>query len=161
MMGHAGMSYIKHILQPDEKVLVIGRLHWIIYWHAIVSFVCAAGAAATAIYFKDTNYIWMIVVVLTVVFVIYGLIALIRAWWHAFTTEIAVTNHRVIYKTGFINRHTAEMNIDKIESVDVDQSILGRILGYGTIDIKGTGASIEQLKRVAHAIELRSAITSR
>jgi uncharacterized membrane protein YdbT with pleckstrin-like domain len=53
------------------------------------------------------------------------------------------------------------MNMDKVESVDVDQSLLGRILGYGAVDIKGTGASIEQLKPVAHPLELRNAITSR
>jgi uncharacterized membrane protein YdbT with pleckstrin-like domain len=160
-MGRDSMSYIKHILQPDEKVVVIGRLHWIIYRHAIFWFLCAGAAVAAAIYFKETNIIWMITAVLAVVLFICGFIALVRAWWHTFTTEIVVTNHRVIYKRGFINRLTAEMNIDKIESVDVDQSIPGRILGYGTIDIKGTGASIEQLKRVAHAIELRNAITSR
>jgi hypothetical protein len=53
------------------------------------------------------------------------------------------------------------MNIDKIESVIVDQSILGRIFDYGTVSIRGTGASIEQLKLISHAIELRNAITSR
>ncbi|MGB8277427.1 MAG: PH domain-containing protein [Methylovirgula sp.] len=161
MMGRDGMSYVKHILQPGEKVLVTGRLHWIIYAHALLWFLCAAAAAAVAVHLRSTNYQWMAAVALTALFFVFGLIALIRARWHSFTTEIAVTTTRVIYKTGFINRHTAEMNIDKIESVVVDQSIFGRLLGYGTIDIRGTGASIEQLKRVAHAIELRNAITSR
>lgn len=155
------MSYVKHILQPDEQVLVIGRLHWIIYWPAFLWFLCCAGAAAAAVHFHATNYPWMLTVALTVLFFVFGFVALIRAWWYAFTIEIAVTTHRVIYKRGFITRHTDEMNIDKIESVIVEQSILGRLLDYGTIDIRGTGASIEQLARVAHAIELRNAITSR
>lgn len=155
------MSYVKHILQPGEEVLVVGRLHWIIYWPAFFWFLCCAGAAATAVHFNTTNYKWTFALGLTALFFLFGFVALIRAWWHAFTVEIAVTNHRVIYRRGFITRHTDEMNIDKIESVIVEQSILGRILGYGTIDIRGTGASIEQLKRVAHAIELRNAITSR
>jgi len=160
-MGRDSMSYIKHILQPGEKVLVIGRLHWIIYRHAIFWFLCAGAAVAAAIHFEATNFQWVAAIAITALFCVFGLFALIRAWWHAFTTEIVVTNHRVIYKRGFINRHTAEMNIDKIESVDVDQSIPGRILGYGTINMKGTGESIEQLKLVAHAIEVRNAITSR
>ncbi|QXX73306.1 PH domain-containing protein [Methylovirgula sp. HY1] len=155
------MSYVKHILQPGEDVLVIGRLHWIIYWHALAWFLACAVSGAAAVHYHETNYPWMLAIALTALFFLFGLIALIRAWWHAFTTEIAVTTHRVIYKRGFITRHTDEMNIDKIESVIVDQSILGRLLGYGTLDIRGTGASIEQLKRIAHAIELRNAITSR
>jgi hypothetical protein len=51
------------------------------------------------------------------------------AWFKQWTTEIVVTNHRVIYKKGFIRRHTAEMNMDKVESVAVDQTIMGRVLG--------------------------------
>ena len=155
------MNYVKHILQPGEEVLVVGRLHWIIYWPALFWFLCCGGALAAAVHFHATNYPWMIAVALTALFLVLGFIALIRAWWRIFTTEIAVTTHRVIYKRGFITRHTDEMNIDKIESVAVDQSILGRFLDYGTIDIRGTGAGIEQLKRIAHAIELRNAITSR
>ncbi|MGA3304317.1 MAG: PH domain-containing protein [Methylovirgula sp.] len=154
------MSYVKHILQPGENVLIVGRLHWIIYVPAIVCLAVAAVAFGGAVHLKYTHYQWPLLVV-SVIFAILGLLALVRAWWHAFTVEIAVTNHRVIYAQGFINRHTDEMNIDKIESVIVDQSILGRILDYGTISIRGTGASIEQLRLIAHAIELRNAITSR
>ncbi|MGO9134843.1 MAG: PH domain-containing protein [Methylovirgula sp.] len=155
------MSYVKHILQPGENVLVVGRLHWIIYMPAILWFCCAAATAYAAYHFRETNYLWLASLAGTALFLILGLAQLIHAWWHAFTTEIAVTNHRVIYKCGFINRHTDEMNIDKIESVIVDQSILGRIFDYGTINIRGTGASIERLKLISHAIELRNAITSR
>ena len=79
-------------------------------------------------------------------------------------TEIAVTNRRVIYKRGFISRTTAEMHMDKIESVRVDQSILGRILGYGRVTIMGTGASTESFGKidepVAAPLELRNNITA-
>jgi uncharacterized membrane protein YdbT with pleckstrin-like domain len=85
----------------------------------------------------------------------------LHAWWKGFTTEIAVTTSRVIFKTGFINRHTAEMNMDKVESVVVDQSLMGRILGYGTIDIRGTGDGMEMLPVVADPIGLRNAIVAR
>jgi membrane protein YdbS with pleckstrin-like domain len=154
------MSYIKHILQPGETVLVDGRLHWIIYVPAFFWLLCAAAAAGSYVHFRDFDYKGPLLIVAAVL-AIFGLILLLRAWWHSFQTEIAVTNHRVIYKEGVINRHTDEMNIDKIESVIVDQSILGRIFGYGTISIRGTGASIEKLRLIAHAIELRNAITSR
>jgi uncharacterized membrane protein YdbT with pleckstrin-like domain len=74
---------------------------------------------------------------------------------------MAVTNHRVIYKRGFIRRHTVEMNMDKVETVDVDQSLLGRILGFGTIRVLGTGQGIETLNRIGSPILLRNAITAR
>ena len=56
------------------------------------------------------------------------------AWFHRWTTETDVTNLRVVHKTGFIKRQTFEMSLDKVESVDVNQSILGRILNYGDVD---------------------------
>jgi uncharacterized membrane protein YdbT with pleckstrin-like domain len=154
------MSYVQHILQPNEQLLIDGRLHWIIYWLAIFFLILAAAAGGAGVHFKFTSYQLPLFIVAAVL-LFFAAIAALRAWWFQFTTEIAVTSHRVIYKRGFVTRHTDEMNIDKIESVIVEQSIPGRILGYGTIDIRGTGAGIERLSRVARAIELRNAITSR
>jgi uncharacterized membrane protein YdbT with pleckstrin-like domain len=155
------MSYLKHILQPGEKVVFDGHLHWVIYKKAIFCLICAGIAIAAAVHFQNTQVQWAASLALVLVSGVLALAFAIRAWWQSFTTEIAVTTTRVVYKTGFIKRHTAEMNMDKVESVDVDQSLLGRILGYGTINIRGTGASIEQLDNIAHAVELRNAITSR
>jgi len=155
------VSYLKHILQPGERVVFDGHLHWIIYGKAIFCFICTLIAGAAAIHFRDTQYRWAASLALVIVLGLLTLVFAIHARWKSFTTEIAVTTTRVIYKRGFIQRHTAEMNMDKVESVDVDQSLLGRILGYGTVDIKGTGASIEQLEHIAHPLELRNAITSR
>jgi uncharacterized membrane protein YdbT with pleckstrin-like domain len=154
------MSYVKHILQPGEQVLATGGLHWIIYARAVSWLLCAAVAGAASAHFQSGDYQWP-ALALAFVFFALALAEGFRTWLKSFSTEIAVTNTRVVYKTGFINRHTTEMNMDKVESVIVDQSILGRILDYGTIDIRGTGASIERLKRIAHAIELRNSITSR
>jgi len=82
------------------------------------------------------------------------------ALFKQFTTEIAVTDRRIIYKTGFISRETAEMNMHRVETVAVEQSIVGRVLNYGTVDIRGTGAGIEDLKMIADPLALRSAITA-
>jgi membrane protein YdbS with pleckstrin-like domain len=155
------MSYLKHILQPGETLIFDGHLHWIIYRKAIFFLICALIAVVAAYRFKDTNYRWVASLALILIFGLLTLIFAIHAWWQSFTTEIAVTTSRVIYKTGFLQRHTAEMNMDKVESVDVDQSLLGRILDYGTVDIRGTGASIEQLEHIAHPLQLRNAITAR
>src|SRR6185295_9377364 len=82
------------------------------------------------------------------------LVAFLRTWFVRWITEIAITDRRIIYKRGFINRHTEEMNMDKVASVDVDQTIFGRLLDYGTIHIIGTGGA-QSLDRDggAHGIE--------
>jgi uncharacterized membrane protein YdbT with pleckstrin-like domain len=70
-----------------------------------------------------------------------------------------VTNRRIIYKTGFIRRQTNEMHMDKVESVRVDQSVLGRILDYGNVNILGTGEGFEPLWSIDAPLELRNHIT--
>jgi uncharacterized membrane protein YdbT with pleckstrin-like domain len=84
---------------------------------------------------------------------------LVRQWFLSWITEIAVTNRRVIYKKGLIRRQTNEMNMDKVESVQIDQSILGRMLDYGDVTILGTGEGFETLRTIAGPIELRNNIT--
>lgn len=155
------MSYLTRILQPDEKLLVDGRLHWIIYDRAIFWLLLAA-ACGVAFGVSGQQHGWRLAA-LTLGFIGAGLGVLtgLHAWWRSITTEIAVTNTRVIYKTGFIRRHTVEMNMDKVESVDVDQSLVGRILNFGSVRVRGTGASLERLDRVAHPLAVRNAITSR
>ncbi len=154
------MSYVNDILQPGEHVLVIGRIHWIIYVPALFWLACAAAAFGASAHFKYTDVQWLAWTA-TFIFLVFGIVAGVRAWWKSFTTEIAVTTSRVVHKKGFINRFTNEMNLDKVESVKVDQSILGRIFDYGTVSILGTGQGLERLKLISHAIELRNAITSR
>src|SRR6202022_4225740 len=62
-----------------------------------------------------------------------------KAWFHRWTTETDVTNFRIVHKTGFIKRRTFEMSLDKVESVDVNQTILGRLLNYGSVTVRGVG----------------------
>jgi len=72
-----------------------------------------------------------------------------------YTDEFAITNKRVIIKTGLISRKTFEMNHSKIESVNVDQGILGRILGYGTIRIVGSGGTKEVFPNISNPLKFR------
>ncbi|MBN1473114.1 MAG: PH domain-containing protein [Syntrophaceae bacterium] len=82
------------------------------------------------------------------------LIAPLIAWY---TSEFAITNKRIIIKVGLISRRTLEMNLAKIESVNVDQSILGRILGYGTITVIGTGGTREPFFQISNPLDFRKA----
>ena len=83
------------------------------------------------------------------------------AWFHRWTTETDVTNMRVVHKTGFIKRRTFEMSLDKVESVDVNQSILGRIMNYGDVTILGVGEGKKTIATIASPLAFRNAITAR
>ena len=85
----------------------------------------------------------------------------VKGWFHRLTTETDVTDRRVVHKTGFINRHTFEIALDKIASVEVNQSIPGRLLNYGNVSIVGMGEVPPQvIKTIASPLAFRSAITA-
>src|SRR5689334_23468603 len=129
------MSYVNSVLQPGERVIMRGHLHWIVYWHALVFLLLAILCLA----WSGSSGVGVVAWLAALAFGVLCVIATAHAWFIRWITEIAVTDRRIIYKRGFINRHTEEMNMDKVASVDVDQSILGRILDYGTLHVIGTG----------------------
>jgi uncharacterized membrane protein YdbT with pleckstrin-like domain len=100
----------------------------------------------------ETKYHWIIFITLRGIFTLF-LAPVIDRW----QSEFVITNRRIIIKTGFISRKTVEMNLSKIESVNVDQSVFGRILGYGSISIIGTGGTNETFHNIAKPIEFRKA----
>jgi uncharacterized membrane protein YdbT with pleckstrin-like domain len=153
------MSYVKSVLQPNEHVIAMGRLHWIIYWRAILCLVLGTALLVLEQIYGVDQTVKLISAALVFVLI---MIFFLHPWFICWTTEIAVTNKRLIYKRGFINRHTVEMNLDKVESVDVNQSVLGRMLDYGTLVVQGTGHGDETLDdhQIAAPLEFRSAITT-
>jgi uncharacterized membrane protein YdbT with pleckstrin-like domain len=122
----------------------------------IVCIILAAAAVATS----DSQNISLAFAIAAILFALLALSAGLRAFIRRTTTELAVTDHRVIYKRGLLARHTIEMNRDKVESVDVDQSLLGRIFGYGTIVVRGTGGSLEPIRNIGDPLTFRSHITA-
>jgi len=84
-----------------------------------------------------------------------GLLLWLWAWIIYRTTELAITNKRVIAKTGLIQRRTIEMFLEKIESIQVDQSVLGRMFNFGSVVISGTGVHSAPFKSISEPLELR------
>jgi uncharacterized membrane protein YdbT with pleckstrin-like domain len=153
-------GYVERVLQPDERVRFSGTLHWIIFLPAFVLLGFAiAGLAAMAISPRAGQGRSVFFTIVVIAFGV-GSLHLLVAWIKRQTTEIAVTDRRVIYKTGLFARRTLEMNMDKVESVDVRQGVFGRMLDYGTVLIRGTGAGIEPLDNIAMPLALRNAITT-
>lgn len=98
----------------------------------------------------ETKYHWKIF------FTVHGLLTLfIGPALLRWSDEFVITNKRIVCKTGIFSRKTLEMNLSKIETVNVDQSIFGRLFGFGTITIIGTGGTRETFKDIGHAVEFR------
>lgn len=154
------MSYVKRVIQPGENIVTVGRLSWIVY-HRAIAFVLL-GIVVVVLERIYSGQDWLLIGT-GAAFGAAALISALHAWFLRWTTEIAVTNKRIIYKRGFLTRHTAEMNMDKVASVDVEQSLLGRLLDYGSVHILGTGGAhgIERLERIGSPIALRNAIDVR
>src|SRR3954449_12918196 len=130
------MSYVQQVLQPEETVRFRTTVHWSSFLSAIVALVI--GLTLLVWHYMDQKAN-LLLLIGAMVFGVTGVVLAVAAWLKRFGTEVAVTDRRVIYKRGLIQRHTVEMNLDKVESVDVDQSLVGRLLGYGTVTIRGTG----------------------
>ena len=81
----------------------------------------------------------------------------IYAWFKRWLSEFVITNRRIVIKEGFIARRTFEMNLSKIETVNVDQTVMGRILNYGSLTIIGTGGTRETFQNIARPLAFRQA----
>ena len=152
--------YIDEILQPGEKVLYSTNAHWSFYLPAIGTWIVAAlllVVSGMVLVPALTLLCWAAAAIVAVV----ALYLTAKAWFHRWTTETDVTNMRVVHKTGFIKRRTFEMALDKVESVDVNQTILGRILNYGDVTINGVGEGRETIRTIASPLAFRSSITTR
>jgi uncharacterized membrane protein YdbT with pleckstrin-like domain len=152
------MAYYTKVLQPDETVRALGRLHWLIFWPSVfwllIAVAIACVGAFVAVEDPQRQYCFYAAAAIAFVAVVMSL----AQWIRRRGTEIVVTDRRVILKRGLMSRYTAEMTVSKIETVDVTQSLWGRMFGYGTVVIRGTGSGIEPLRGVAAPIALRNAI---
>jgi uncharacterized membrane protein YdbT with pleckstrin-like domain len=153
--------YIDENLQPGEKVLYSTNAHWTFFLPAIGLWILAGVVLALSGMVPTGSPLILASWALAAIVALIALYKTVTAWFHRWTTETDVTNLRVVHKTGFINRQTFEMSLDKIESVDVDQSIPGRIFGYGNVTITGVGKSEEKLDTVTSPLAFRNAITAR
>jgi uncharacterized membrane protein len=153
------MKYVEQVLQPGETVVYATSLHWLVYLRALVLIVLALACLIAAWSFTKIEA----VLALEILAGLFGLSAVgsaLNALIRRATTELAVTDRRVIFKTGILQRHSMEMNRSKVETVGVNQSLLGRILGYGTVIVRGTGGSLEPIRHIAAPLTFRSHITA-
>jgi uncharacterized membrane protein YdbT with pleckstrin-like domain len=150
------MAYYRKVLQADETVKYVGKLHWMIYRNAILLGVATMIVAVVSLFQQDNarSLILLAAGLLAVV----TIVSFLGSWFVRATTEIVVTDKRIIHKVGWIARRTEEMNITKVETVDVTQGVSDRVFDSGTVLIRGIGGSWEPLRRIASPLRLRNAI---
>jgi hypothetical protein len=133
------MGYVENNLLPNEEITYHARLHWIIYALPAVVFVIA-------ILLVLGGGGWIAGSVLGVI----AFVLFLPPWIKASSSEFAITNKRVLIKVGLIRRHSLELLLQKVEGIGVDQGILGRILGYGTITVAGVGGTKEAFRMISN-----------
>jgi uncharacterized membrane protein YdbT with pleckstrin-like domain len=153
------MKYVEQVLQPGETVIYATSLHWLVYLRAIMLLVLAVICFVVAGSF-NSQVVHLALQILGALLCLISLLSALGALIRRATTELAVTDRRVIFKTGVFQRHSMEINRSKVETVGVDQSILGRLLGYGTVIVRGTGGSFEPIAYIGDPLTFRSHITA-
>jgi uncharacterized membrane protein YdbT with pleckstrin-like domain len=126
-------SYVEGALVKDEEIVLLGHISLWSLWHLIALGLVLLPALGL------------------------GLVFLIIAYVRYKTTELAITTKRVIVKHGFIRRRTVEININKVESIQVDQELFGRIFNFGTLIIAGAGNPQAPIAGVSSPMEFRKA----
>ncbi len=159
------MSYVEQSLSAGEAVRYRTRLHWVVSLGPYtLGTLCVAGAITAAIFGlrarNDDPDAPRVAALLagSLVLVAIALAAFVTGTLRRSSTEMAVTTRRVIVKTGVMSRHVLELLLAKIESVAVEQGVMGRVFGYGTIVLRGTGGTAERFARVADPLQFRTRV---
>ena len=149
-------SYVNSTLLPGEVVIYRANVSlWTQFSQLLLGvLLVAVGVALINVYWatikESTAELSLSLFVVGI-----GLVSLLWAYVRYKTTEFAVTDKRIIAKTGLITRNTVEMFLDKVESLNVEQSVLGRVLDYGTVGIRGTGVTEEVMRNISNPVKLR------
>ncbi len=157
------MSYAEKHLIASETVQYETRLHWIVMaGHALIAAVLALVGVSLLITPWRVVYggeaasgplRWAGVACVVVAAIFFGIGVVRRS-----ATEMAVTNKRVIVKSGLANRRTIELLLSRIESIAIEEPALGRLLGYGTVIVRGTGGTPEVFPQIARPLEFREQV---
>ena len=142
------MGYVDNNLMSGENVVYKANIHWFIFVPGVLIF-------AIGIYLFTWDFEGGTGPILGFIAIIIAIFSLVKAMITKITTELAVTTKRVIAKVGFIRRNTVELNHSKVESFNIDQSILGRIFGFGTIIVNGTGGGKTSIPNIDSPLVFR------
>jgi uncharacterized membrane protein YdbT with pleckstrin-like domain len=157
------MSYVERNLIPGEKVFYKTGLHWsVLIGPFFLGGVFFALALLLAIYADSDKSAASgpsgIALIGVGVLAIIAATSIITGIFRRRSLEMAVTNKRVITKAGIFTRQTFELLLSKIESIGVEESLMGRMFGFGTVTIRGTGGTSDPFRKIAHPLEFRKQV---
>jgi hypothetical protein len=157
------MSYIEASLVSGESVVYQTRLHWIVMLrHILLGLLLLAGAGALLAYWLHQPRLGHPSEHLTeggaAALLVCSIVVILAGVVRRNATEMAVTTRRVVVKQGLVSRKTIEMLLNKIETIEVSEPMAGRMLGYGSITIVGTGGTSEPFHKISHPLQFRSEV---
>lgn len=140
-------NYIEENLARDEKIIIKAQVTWLSqFWYLLFGGLLILSGLAQ----KSAG----------LGFITIGGFFIAVAAIHVLTTELALTNRRIIAKSGLIRRNTIELKVNRVESLGVHQSILGRVFNFGSIVVKGTGGSHAPIPYIAKPLEFRQQVNN-
>ncbi len=155
------MKYIEKTLLDNEKVIHWTHPHWIIFIPAFITLLIAGiiyAYGSQIDFLNSTLFMVRVYEGLALFCLVIGLYSFTKAYIAYESSEYGVTNKRVLMKVGLLDRSSLEIFLDKIEAVHVDQTFTGRIFGYGSIIITGTGGSKDYFLNVPEPLDFRKMI---
>jgi uncharacterized membrane protein YdbT with pleckstrin-like domain len=157
------MSYVEKHLIEGETIIYETRLHWIVLVVPILlGLVFALAGAALLVFSGRTtdgqNLAHQSLLVIGAAFLVIALLFIVRGVLIRNATEMTVTNKRVFVKVGLAARRTVELLLSRVESIGVEESVMGRMLGYGRVIVHGTGGTPEVFNMIAHPLEFRTQV---
>jgi uncharacterized membrane protein YdbT with pleckstrin-like domain len=157
------MSYVEKHLIEGETIVYETRLHWVVLVGPILLAVLF-GLPGLGMFLLsgrtagDKTVTSESLIILGAAFFAVALIFIVRGVLVRNATEMTVTNKRVFVKVGLAARRTIELLLSRVESIGVQESVMGRMLGYGTVIVHGTGGTPEVFNRMAHPLEFRTQV---
>jgi uncharacterized membrane protein YdbT with pleckstrin-like domain len=139
-------GYVEASLTKGETVTYRGTISWVVYLAPVMMMGFGAAWAVAGGGFPG------------LVLLLAGLVGAVAGFIRQATSEFAVTSHRVIVKTGLLSRSTIEIQLSKVESIEVKQDILGRFLNFGSITVAGTGGTREPFTMIDDPLQFRRAV---
>ena len=146
------MGYVERHLLAGERVVYKTRLHWVLFVKPALVVLAGVILGVLLRQVQDPPWLWIFGAAV-------ALIGLVWAFVHyveVMTSEFAVTTSRLIFKIGLISRYTTELLLAKVESIGVQQGLIGRLLNYGDLTVTGTGGAREVFRRVRDPIGFRN-----
>ncbi|MFC1617278.1 PH domain-containing protein [Candidatus Margulisiibacteriota bacterium] len=141
------MGYIDNNLMNDEQIYYRAKLHWAIFITPIIFFLFGIMLFGNN---QNSNSAMNF-------FILISIILFVRALLNYTSSEFCITNKRIIMKVGFIRRKTIEIVLNKVEGIQANQGIFGRILNYGSIIISGSGGLKSPFHKILAPIKFRNA----